>query len=227
MAMLKDLGFDSLDEFISYYGLENEAVALNFLQAPRFCNMPDKMALSSCKWNRLDVTWTIKGDLPSVQRNDFRSWCDQAWQQWMDVCGIRMHYTEASADITILTRNIDGRNGTLAEAELPCGNQGPLRVWMDNAEVFGFSRGAINPVAVLCHEFGHSLGLSHTNDGGLMDPVYKGNITKPGGRAELALMKQNYGQPDHQPAPAPTPDTLTIKVNGTIEIPGYRVTRLS
>lgn len=179
----------------------------------RFCNVADQVTAFAgqavCRWRHAPITWTVVETLDGFSRDDLVSVYTEAWRDWSDACGVRIEYVaDASrANIHIGARHIDRQYGTLAEAELPCGNVTPntrLRVWFDEGENWVVAAnpppGKIDLMRVAIHEFGHSLGIGHNPDGianAIMDPSVS-HIRRVQAW-DIAQAQARYGQPSSTP----------------------------
>lgn len=150
------------------------------------CGVDDRLGAAGmlCKWPSPDVTWTITGSLPGLASETFRRVCQEAWNAWAEVCGIRPRFVEGPANLSIGLQTI-GPGGVLADCELPCGASmnSRLKMRVDTAEQWVVSD---NPPAnrvdlrrVLMHEIGHGIGIPHIGTGNLMAPIYSSKINKP------------------------------------------------
>lgn len=177
--------------------------------AEQFCNLP--MALAGERGAGLyqwpmgtRLTWTVVQTIPGFSQSELTDVCREAWKAWDDICGITIDWTAdpSRANILIGCRPIDGQYGVLAEAELPVGNVNPstqLRVWIDNTDKFVAAEnppsGRIDLLRVIRHEFGHSLGIGHNQDGvtnSLMDPTVSNIRTLQSWDIEQAVLR--YGK---------------------------------
>uniref|UniRef100_UPI00398F6444 collagenase 3-like n=1 Tax=Pristiophorus japonicus TaxID=55135 RepID=UPI00398F6444 len=104
----------------------------------------------------------------------------QAFKIWSDVTPLTFTKSESMADIEITFVSgahgdgapFDGRSGTLAHAFGPGPGLGG-DAHFDEAETWTTDSTGINLFLVAAHEFGHSLGLGHSNDeNALMFPFY-------------------------------------------------------
>lgn len=164
------------------------------------------------KWNKTDLKWFIADRLPGLSVNDLTAAYAEAFAGWQAVCGLEFSQTlnHRDADFLILSRAIDGANGTLAEHQLPPGDDRTLRGWFDVGEKFDIGppipRGYVDLVAVACHEFGHGIGIDHLRpDGNLMNPFYNPAIRRPQ-RDDIAEAVRRYGPPITDPAAPVPPD---------------------
>lgn len=169
------------------------------------------------KWGKRDLTWYIADRLPGIPLEDLTRCYAEAFDAWAAVCdlGFTQTMSHRDADFLILTRSIDGANGTLAEHQLPPGDDRPLRGWFDVGERFDakppLGAGQIDLGAVACHEFGHGIGLDHLRTpGNLMNPYYTPQIRRPR-EGDIHEAVRRYGPPVADPTPPepPTPDPPT------------------
>lgn len=104
----------------------------------------------------------------------------------------------------------DGKSGTLAHAFYPHNNKGLSGdAHFDEDETFTIrTNSGVNLLWVAVHEFGHSLGLSHsqTNDA-IMYPFYRAYVPDMKLHTDdINGIQQLYGKPDVNPQ-TPTPNT--------------------
>ena len=171
------------------------------------------------KWEKRQLRWFIADWLPSLLRVHQALAYQAAFDQWARVCGLTFEQTteREEADILFLTRPIDGINGTLAEAQLPYGNDEQLRVWLDVADNFSVQQPSppdkIDLVTIVTHEAGHLMGLGHTNEpNNLMGKFYDPAIRSPQGD-DIYEAQRRYGKPEQPPEPAPAkPGPLLVRV---------------
>uniref|UniRef100_A0A147BPY1 Putative matrix metalloproteinase n=2 Tax=Ixodes ricinus TaxID=34613 RepID=A0A147BPY1_IXORI len=171
----------------------------------RRCGVPDvighaervrRYALQGSKWDKTHLTWSVM-DFPSrADRSMIRSQIGKALRVWSDASKLR--FTEISpqsvrsdakgaADIAVTFARLDHGDGysfdgpgtILAHAFFPGdGMGGDAHFDADENWITGTPQSNSNEVslfAVAAHEFGHSLGLSHSSvPGSLMYPYYQG-----------------------------------------------------
>jgi hypothetical protein len=232
-----------LEKYQEYHGLTSNVSAIaRHLEEPRFCALPEVAEARGqvCKWPHKDVTWTVIAGLRRVADADLVAAYAEAWARWARVCGVRPVYRSNDRTVNVLmgARNIDGSMGVLAESQLPCGvgSNGQLQQWYDTGEAWVISdtpgQREIDLIRVACHEIGHVIGLDHIPPSlgvALLNPTYSRNIKGPTG-LDVQEARSRYGDPDIAQPPTPNPDSeFTIKVRGSVtsvEIPGYRVTKL-
>lgn len=206
-----------------------------------------RYTLQGSSWKKTDLTYQIKSftrDINSqeTQRQIFK----KSFDQWSAATNLRIkedrYANEKDVDIHISFVNgwhndaypFDGQGGTLAHAFYPHDNLGLSGdAHFDDAEKFttGTSAG-INLDWVAIHEFGHALGLEHSNvQESIMYPWYKGyvpdvKLTKD----DILGIQQLYGKPIHKPGPTdgpgatPAPTTtepMLPEENDVCSIPSY------
>lgn len=163
------------------------------------------------KWGKTHLRWFVADRLPGLGKMEMLKAYEQSFAAWQSVCGLTFEQTNQHnlADFIIQTRSIDGQSGTLAEHQLPPGNDMPLRGWFDLGEVWTTATppetGRIDLVAVATHEFGHGIGISHIKaPGNLMNPVYDPSIRTPQ-QGDIDEALRRYGPPKEAPEPDPEP----------------------
>ncbi|KAL0994365.1 hypothetical protein UPYG_G00121200 [Umbra pygmaea] len=201
------------------------------------CGVPDVQVGSfstfdNLKWQKNQLTYRIENYTPDMTVAEVDDSIERALQVWAKVSPLRFtRIYSGTADIMISfgTRNhgdfypFDGPEGTLAHAFAP-GNYIGGDAHFDDDEYFTFSSTkGYNLFLVAAHEFGHSMGLSHSKDpGALMYPIY--SYTDP---RTFSLPRDdvngiqfiygpnpdvnpNPGKPD--PTPPSTPDACDPKL---------------
>ncbi|KAL0984402.1 hypothetical protein UPYG_G00140970 [Umbra pygmaea] len=161
-----------------------DAETLKMMKKPR-CGVPDVRHFSTfnnLKWQTNQLTYRIENYTPDMSVSDVENSIERALQVWAKVTPLRFtRIYNGTADISIsFTRGdhhdnspFDGPNGILAHAFAPGPGIGG-DVHFDEDEEFTFnSKSGYNLFLVAAHEFGHSLGLSHSSDpGSLMYAFY-------------------------------------------------------
>ncbi|XP_029374448.1 collagenase 3-like [Echeneis naucrates] len=180
-----------LIEMQSFFGLNItgtlDADTLAMMKKPR-CGVPDtnigqfSTFGNNLKWQKNSLTYRIENYTPDMSVSEVDDSIEKALQVWARVTPLRFtRLYSGTADIMIsfVTGShgdyypFDGPDGTLAHAFAPSNGIGG-DAHFDDDENFTFrsNRGYILFI-VAAHEFGHSLGLSHSDDpGALMYPAY-------------------------------------------------------
>uniref|UniRef100_A0A8C6TZD0 interstitial collagenase n=1 Tax=Neogobius melanostomus TaxID=47308 RepID=A0A8C6TZD0_9GOBI len=186
-----------LSEMQRFFGLhitgrlDNETMEL--MKKPR-CGVPDsKIARFSTfggelKWPKNSLTYRIENYTPDMSRSEVDNSIEKALNVWAKVTPLKFNKIySGTADIMISFGGdvrghfishgdyypFDGPGGTLAHAFAPSSGIGG-DAHFDEDERFTFrSNSGYVLFMVAAHEFGHSLGLSHSDDpGALMYPTY-------------------------------------------------------
>jgi hypothetical protein len=191
----------------------------------RRCGLPDFNMTDHngqpCKWPMKTITYFHDINMPGLSATQVAEAYDVAFSQWAAVCDIEPLRVEAREKANIYARsgvgkaqNLDGRGGTLAWSELPCGVAPNIQLdqMFDEAEPWSFNMA----VAVICHELGHALGLGHLNAGNLMAPYYDPNLTTPQA-GDIEEMVRRYGKRSKK---YPLTKDAGLKIGGTILING-------
>ncbi|XP_016125108.1 collagenase 3-like [Sinocyclocheilus grahami] len=203
--------------------LNKETVAV--MKKPR-CGVPDVAAYSTFgdkpKWQTNELTYRIVNYTPDLSKAEVDTSMEKALQVWAKVTPLKFtRINRGTADIMISfgTRDhgdgllFDGPQGTLAHAFAPgSGIGGDAHFDDDESFTFHSSRGHVL-FLVAAHEFGHSLGLSHSNvPGALMFPTY--TFTDPD-RSPLSSddiegIQSLYGPLKPKPVTKPQPDCQNL-----------------
>ncbi|XP_055063850.2 collagenase 3-like [Misgurnus anguillicaudatus] len=177
-----------LKEMQTFFGLKvtgklNEET-LNVMKKPR-CGVPDVAAYSvfegDYKWKKNDLTYRIENYTPDMREADVDAAIQKALKVWSDVTPLRFtRIFSGTADIMISFAvgdhgdgyPFDGPNKFLAHAFPPFAGIGGDAHFDDDEDFTKYNK-KYNLFLVAAHEFGHSLGLHHSQDpGALMYPSY-------------------------------------------------------
>nr|XP_057943362.1 collagenase 3-like [Doryrhamphus excisus] len=224
-----------LSEMQRFFGLQITGTlddeTLEMMKKPR-CGVPDHEISSfttfgnNLKWDKNSLTYRIENYTPDMSQSEVEDSIKKALDVWAKVTPLRFtRIYSGTADIMISFGRqshgdfypFDGPDGTLAHAFAPAPGIGG-DAHFDDDETFTFrSNSGYVLFLVAAHEFGHSLGLSHSQDpGALMYPIY--SYTNPNSfrlpRDDINGIQSLYGQnpetdpetdPD-DPEPPTTPD---------------------
>ncbi|NXX75658.1 MMP7 protein, partial [Urocolius indicus] len=154
------------------------------IKQPR-CGVPDIAKYStfpgSPRWKKTHLTYRILNYTPDLPPRKVEDAIKRAFMVWSDVTPLRFQrISRGTADIMIAFARhehgdgspFDGRGNTLAHAFAPGEGLGG-DAHFDDDEWWSETNREVNLFLVAAHEFGHSLGLAHSNvHGALMYPVY-------------------------------------------------------
>ncbi|NXM36959.1 MMP7 protein, partial [Oxyruncus cristatus] len=154
------------------------------MKRPR-CGMPDiaeyQTFPQSPRWKKTHLTYKIVSYTPDLPRRKVDDAIRKALMVWSDVTPLnfrRVQIGNADIEIRFARREhgdgypFDGKGNTLAHAFAPGEGIGG-DAHFDEDEKWSEFNQEVNLFLVAAHEFGHSLGLAHSNvPGALMYPIY-------------------------------------------------------
>uniref|UniRef100_A0ABM5FWF6 Stromelysin-1-like n=1 Tax=Pogona vitticeps TaxID=103695 RepID=A0ABM5FWF6_9SAUR len=202
---------EKIRQMQAFWGLEVtgklDSNTLDAMKKPR-CGVPDigeyKTFAMSPKWRKRDLTYRIQNYTPDMNTKDVDHAIERAWKLWSDVTPLtftRVYGDSADIEISFASGShgdyipFDGPGQQLAHAFSPAygGN-----VHFDEAETWTKDLKGTNLFLVAAHEFGHSLGLHHSDVlGALMfstyQPVEPQNLKLH--RDDTEGIQQLYGTP--------------------------------
>ncbi|XP_053297269.1 collagenase 3 [Pleuronectes platessa] len=230
---------EKLAEMQRFFGLlvtgnlDTDTIAM--MKKPR-CGVPDVNIASfsitgkDYKWEKNSLTYRIENYTPDMTIAEVDDSMEKALQVWAKFTPLRFtRIYSGTADIMISFGRqshgdyypFDGPDGTLAHAFAPSPGIGG-DAHFDEDETFTFrSNAGYVLFMVAAHEFGHSLGLAHSNDAGaLMYPVYtyRNPETFVLPHDDVNGIQSLYGQnPDPKgPNPEPTSPTTPDACDSTM-----------
>lgn len=179
---------EKIREMQNFFGLEVtgslDSDTMEMMQQPR-CGFVDVGEYSifpgNSGWKKRDLTYRIVNYTPDMPAAEVDTAIQRAFQVWSDVTPLhftRIYDSLADIEISFAARvhndywPFDGPHGTLAHAFAPSNGIGGDAHFDEDETWTSGSRG-YNLFLVAAHEFGHSLGLFHSNDpSALMYPTY-------------------------------------------------------
>lgn len=203
VGVLDDSAVEALRRFQRFAGLEptgevDEATREKMNQ-PR-CGNPDtspsavtaaldEFVTGAGKWSTNNLTYSFQNYTPDLPQSTVHWAIDQAFGMWSAETPLRFRRVADGTGGDIVIRFVagdhgdgspfDGSSGVLAHAFYPS-NSGAIRgdTHFDEAEAWTMNiptGGGIDLVTVAAHEFGHALGLKHSNvNSAMMAPFYAG-----------------------------------------------------
>lgn len=238
---------DAIRKFQEMFGIPQDGqISLSLLNAmsmPR-CGFPDVHTISVehaemlTKWTKNGVLYYVDKLVSGIPQNRQLEIIQTGFDVWSNVANIKANRTTSSsqADIIIGTGSsradqFDGPSGTLAWSYLPDGQNSRILMKYDASEnwVDGPTRNGIDMQTVTNHEFGHSLGLTHSKvQGALMAPFYNASVNIPQTNDDIPRMQSLYGKPTSIEPPTSGDDVIiTLPPGTTIKgITGYRLFKL-
>ncbi|KAH3721423.1 collagenase 3-like [Dreissena polymorpha] len=217
------------------------------MQPPANLIGPQPYTLGMTKWGKRTLTWLVE-KYPVRNRHLTNAQIDDAMKRGLDIWAQKtqltfQRVTTKPADIVISfeTRrhepippyyDFDGPGNVLAHAFFP--ESGVVHFDDDESYVLG-NDGGTELYIVAAHEFGHTLGISHSNvHEALMAPYYRYSTKLELHHDDVSAIQSLYGYQQNTPAPitnAPTrpppptqapvyPPYCDISVDGAFQIDG-------
>ncbi|XP_040006082.1 matrix metallopeptidase 30 [Xiphias gladius] len=220
---------DTLRKMQEFFGLDLtgqlDSNTLEVMARPR-CGFTDVTRYGHFdgrpKWDKTVVTYRITDYTPRLSQSDVDATIAKALKLYSDVIPLDFKRIDsATADIMILFKSrdhgdfapFDGENGVLAHAFSPGeGNGGDTH--FDEDENWTLTSAGANLFLVAAHEFGHALGLAHSQvQTALMYPTYQ-YVNTEGyklpdddreGVQAIYGIRETSAQPTTEPHPNPQP----------------------
>ncbi|XP_076106574.1 collagenase 3-like [Mytilus galloprovincialis] len=171
------------------------------------------------KWNKNQVTWRLNSFSRKISNNDVRVETRRAFDLWSKNANLQfteLQSGDADIDIDFGRREhgdgagnaFDGPGRVLAHAFFPPFGD----THFDEDEGWVVNRTGVDYFTVAAHEFGHALGLGHSEiREALMAPFYTGyNPNFELNSDDIAGIQALYGAPRNQPRPRPTTPRTTM-----------------
>ncbi|XP_064596443.1 matrix metalloproteinase-14-like [Liolophura sinensis] len=142
-----------------------------------------RFATQGSKWPKTSLTYKIRQYTQKLARNQVEDAIKKAFKVWSDVTQLEFRKASGTVDIDLDFARashgdgypFDGSGSTLAHAFFPQYG-GDAHFDEDERWTLGTKQG-INLVQVAAHEFGHSLGLDHSEvSSAVMTPFYRGYL---------------------------------------------------
>jgi peptidoglycan hydrolase-like protein with peptidoglycan-binding domain len=158
---------------------ELDLSTLAMLAQPR-CGFPDVLVLDTDPWPQTHLTYRLINTTPDLPAQSVQIAIAEAFKLWSDVTPLTFTAVGSGGDIQILfargqhgdSSPFDGRLGVLAHAFYPTDGDAHFDEDEDWVLAVPPPTNTFDLISVAAHEFGHSLGLSHSSDpGALMYPT--------------------------------------------------------
>jgi predicted Zn-dependent protease len=181
---------------------------LSMMERPR-CGFPDtaNFVVDGRKWDHTDIKFSFRELTPDLEASQVRQAIKDAFGLWQAASSLTFREVGEQDNVDIVIRFVrsdhgdgdgfDGPGHVLAHAFFPPPNAGLLAgdAHFDDDESWSLDIPASGTdlITVAAHEFGHSLGLAHSQvQGALMFPFYDGPNRKLHDD-DKAGIKQLYG----------------------------------
>ena len=203
---------DALKEFQRFNGLtitgQLDDATRALMTQPR-CGFPDvaEFVLQGSKWTRNNLTYGFQNFTVDLTPAQVRAAIVEAFGLWSAVTPLSFAEVPMSGSPDIVIRfvagnhgdgsNFDGPSGVLAHAYYPPPGGGALAgdTHFDEAETWSITLPAsgIDLATVAAHEFGHALGLAHSNTSGALMYAYYGGPHRRLEADDVAGIQALYG----------------------------------
>ncbi len=212
MGVFDDNTAQALESFQQFNGLpvtgKLDEATLELMNKPR-CGFPDvaEFVLQGSKWNKTHLTYGYQNFTPDLTQAQTRTAIAQAFGLWSAVTPLTFTEVPMGSNPDIVIRfvagnhgdgnNFDGPGGVLAHAYYPPPGGGALAgdTHFDEAETWSVNLPAsgIDLVTVAGHEFGHALGLAHSQVNGALMYAYYGGPHRKVEADDIAGIQALYG----------------------------------
>ncbi|MBZ0288961.1 MAG: matrixin family metalloprotease [Anaerolineae bacterium] len=148
-------------------------------------------------WDHTNISYSILNTLDGFNPADVRSIIQAAFQAWAANSPLTFTEVQDRGDISVQFDFIDGQFSILGQACPPYNPCDSGSVIFDAGETWALVEpqgyGDVSLLGVATHEFGHALGLLHTDDpNALMYPEYSPYILQPA-QDDVAGLQRLYG----------------------------------
>jgi len=211
-----------------------------------------QQAANPARWGTNQISYFIRSRDTDLPQDLWDSCMKTGFDVWSSVTPLKFFKVDKQSEANFVidvgqgrADDFDGPSGTLAWFQLvpQAGYRGQIFGKFDIGEtwVADSTKRGIILTHVAAHEFGHGLGLMHSNkSSALMAPFYSPTIGTPQSNDDISRIQALYGKnvaptptpvpvPTPTPTPGPTSSKVVLEINGRIDsitIPGYRITKM-
>lgn len=148
-------------------------------------------------WDHTNVTYSIQNTLQGFNQQDVLAVLQAAFQAWANNSPLTFTQVQGQGDINVQFASIDGQYSILGETCPPYNPCDSGSVVLDSDETWALTQpqgyGDVSLLGVATHEFGHAIGLLHTDDSNaLMYPEYSPYVLQPA-QDDVAGVQRLYG----------------------------------
>lgn len=199
---------------------------------------PQEYRLGDTKWRKKELTWSVlkypqtTHNRANLKNTDVDDAMRRALDIWAKVTKLYFRHSinDRNADIQIKFEiyrhtvsppyyDFDGKGNVLAHAFFP--ESGVVHFDDDEHFVINSDQGT-ELYIVAAHEFGHTLGISHSNiKEALMAPYYRYQKDLQLHEDDIGAVQTLYGPPDGNIPTAPTTPAPTPRPTTSIAVPEY------
>ena len=165
----------------------------------------ENYVLQGNRWTSRNLTYHFDGYTPDLPQADTRAQMRAALDRWSAVCGLGFSETVGAADMRIGFYSgdhgcgypFDSASGVLAHGFYPPPNGGDVAgdIHFDEAEQWSVNTppSGIDLLTVALHEFGHTIGLGHSNVASAVMYAYYGGPRRDLTSDDVAAAQALYG----------------------------------
>ena len=205
-----------------------DKATINLMLKPR-CGMPDFVVsagevddyvYSGRKWSKLALKYMFQNFTPDLNQTVIKRAIRDAFNQWDTNSKLSISEVSTGADVELswgsgdhgCGNHFDGPSGVLAHAYYP--EDGRVHFDEDEQWTDDDPPSGIDLETVALHEFGHTLGLAHSNDTNAVMYAYYGGRRRDLRSDDIEGIQYIYGKPTTKPPIPPIcPIAATVSVS--------------
>jgi matrixin/pre-peptidase len=169
-----------------------------YFDGPSAADTSGKQAYQlSQPWDHTNITYSILNTVQGFNAQDVVAVLQAAFQAWANNSPLTFTQVQGQGDINVQFASIDGQYNILGETCPPYNPCDSGSVVLDSDETWALTQpqgyGDVSLLGVATHEFGHAIGLLHTDDSNaLMYPEYSPYVLQPA-EDDIAGVQRLYG----------------------------------